>query len=273
VSSCGAFGSGGFGAVPFGAASGIGISILVTQESLNSVLVDLTDVPVVPDILGPDPLDVSSWSLSLGSPVLSGAALPLVQAVEYVDGDTVRVLFDAPCTPGQVYVLTYLPAVDLPCGITAAASFLAFATPLTLGPIVAGLTQGRFDLANPQLQADAAGNVVALGTLQVDSTGDLALETGVPYLRKRVLRRLTTPVGAFLDLVGYGLAIPSKRNLRASEMIRLKVLAQQQIQQEPDVLSVSISVSNPRPGVVILFVRIETVAGLTDQFETTLGGR
>jgi hypothetical protein len=132
--------------------------------------------------------------------------------------------------------------------------------------------QGRFDLANPQFVVDAAGNVVALGTLQVDSTGDLALETGIPYLRKRIIRRLTTPTGAFLHMLNYGLAIPQKRNMRPSEMIRLKVLAEQQIRQEPDVVAAQVSLSSPRPGSDILFVSVQTVTGLTDQFETTIGG-
>jgi len=269
---CGALGSGPFGATPFGSGFGFSASIMAEQRELNAILATLYGVPVIVDMFGADPLDPSSWALSFGPVVNAGSALPLVQLIEFVSATSVRVLLDAPCTAGQEYVLTYLPIVDVVCGVLGAAAFLAFAPPLGFGPNVNGQEQGRFDLANPVLVADAAGNVVELGTLQVDSTGDLAVETGLPYLRKRILRRLTTPQGAFLHLLTYGLAIPQKRNLRPSEMLRLKVSAQEQIQQEPDVLTALVSVSQPSPGSIVLFIRVQTVAGLTDQFETTIGG-
>lgn len=264
----GAFGSGGFGSVPFGLSDPM-VSIGVVQLSLNSVLVTLSGIFAVEDPLAPDPLEPSLWLLARVDPMVPGSTLPLVQAVEAgEDSSSVVVYFDAPMTPGQGYSLDY---VGDSCAV--AATFVAYAPGNRSIPTGDERPNGRFDLANPSYQADASGNVVRLGTLQVDASGDLAIETGVPYLRKRIVRRLTTPRGAFLHLLNYGLRIPEKRNMTQSEVFRLKTTAEAQIREEPDVRAVAVSISQPVPGSVILFVRVQTVAGLTDEFSFEAGGR
>jgi len=269
---CGAFGSGGVGAVAFGSGSLIGTSLVGVQSDENGVEVRFVGMLVTPNPTGVDPLDVVGWSIVKVDPMVEGSALPLVQAIEPIDSTSVRVLADAKFTPGQGYAAVYLPIVDDDCGVTGAASFVAYRWQLQDGPSAGGQTRGRFDLANPQAQPDAAGNVSVLGTMQVDSTGDLAIETGIPYLRKRIVRRLTTRKGAFVDLPGYGLAIPIGRLARASELLRIKLDAQEQIATEPDVDAVRVSLSSPAPGVVRMVVRVQTVDGVSDTFDVTVRG-
>jgi hypothetical protein len=272
MSCYGGFGSGSFGSTSFGAGPA-NPTLSAVQLELNSVVVTLVGVDVVVDPIELDPLDPAAWELRLSTdPSVSGAALPLVQAVVRESDDSVRVYFDAVCTPGQAYEIVYLPIEDGDCGISGSASFVGFGLPTLMSPMVGTQLLGRYDLANPSLRADAQGNVVVLGTLQVDSTGDLQNETGVAYLRKRIVRRYTTRRGSILALPLYGLAIPMKRNFSVSEMLRLQSECIAQCRQEPDVAQVSVSITQPTPGAIIIFTRIRTVNGVADEFTTSLPG-
>ncbi len=273
MSTCDAFGSGAFGATPFGAATTLGTSIAAVQLELNSVVVTLEGISVLVDVLGADPLDVDSWELRLGAdPSVSGASLPLVQNVVRESATSVRIYFDAVCTPGQAYEIVYLPIEDNDCGISGVAAFIGFGLPTLMSPVVGTQLLGRYDLANPSLRADAQGNVVVFGTLQIDSTGDLQNETGIAYLRKRIIRRFTTRRGTILAIPTYGLAIPMKRNLSVSEMFRLQADCIAQCRQEPDVSDVSVSITQPVPGAIIIYVRLRTVDGVSDEFTHSLPG-
>lgn len=101
------------------------------------------------------------------------------------------------------------------------------------------------DLAKPQLNDGQGGAVFTVGT-----SGDYDTESGVPLLRKLFLRRLTTNPGEFFHLVNYGLGIALKEPLGSTRLTALKASVERQLQLEPEVDSVSVSVRLSADGVL-----------------------
>lgn len=114
----------------------------------------------------------------------------------------------------------------------------------------------RVDIANPQTPKDAPQGA-SLGTFQVTDTGDLANDHGRTYLRKRVFRRLSTMRAAFFHLKDYGLNPPSKKLFTPTSLRRLKNDVEMQIRQEPGVVGVRAAVTELRPGVASIKLRIQ----------------
>lgn len=255
--SFGAFGSGGFGALAFGGSLGGSTITGIRIRALNALEVTLDGVLAVSPALPGDPLNVASWTIAL-HPGETGVT-PRVQWVERLSASAVVVYFDAPLSQGRLYDFAYVSAAD--------PTFLARILTPAQQRAAAGLGDGgRYDLSNPNLLADAQGNVVSLGTLQVTEAGDYALESGAKYLRKRLLRRLTTAQRAFLFLPDYGLALPAKRLLRPSELRRFHAEALRQIKAEPDVASARVEVTQPDAGVLEVFVRVTMTNGRREEF-------
>ena len=128
----------------------------------------------------------------------------------------------------------------------------------------AGITNkaSRFDIANPYTLSNAAnGSEAQLSTYQIDATGDVANDTGIDYLRKRVIRRAVTLQGEFFHLPQYGFGQPLKGLLTLAQLQRMRSLAIQQTKPEPDVRTVAVTVSNPQPGIVILNINVESSTG------------
>lgn len=255
--SFGAFGSGGFGSVAFGGALGGSSISSIRIRALNALEVTLDGAIAISPALPNDPLNIRSWRLSL-HPGETGA-VPLVQYVQKVSEHVVVVYFDAPMTQNTLYDFVYVSAAD-------PIFLMRILTPAQVRAAQGFIDPNRYDLANPNLLADANGNVIALGTLQVTEAGDFAIETGAKYLRKRLLRRLTTAARSFLFLPSYGLAIPSKRILRPSELQRFRIEALRQVKAEPDVRAAFVSVTQPDPGVLEIFVRVTMKNGQRDEF-------
>jgi len=114
----------------------------------------------------------------------------------------------------------------------------------------------RVDLANPQTERDTAPGE-ALGTFAVTDSGDLANDHGRGYLRKRIFRRLATMKSAFFHLPGYGLQPPTKHLFTPTTLRRLKLDVELQVKQEPGVVAARASVTELRPGVVNLKLRVQ----------------
>jgi hypothetical protein len=114
----------------------------------------------------------------------------------------------------------------------------------------------RVDVANPQTEMDAAQNE-ALGTYAVTATGDLANDHGRAYLRKRINRRLSTVRSGFFHLPDYGLRQPTKALFTATTLRRLKTDVELQVRSEPGVTAATAQVTELRPGVVAIKLRIQ----------------
>jgi hypothetical protein len=79
-----------------------------------------------------------------------------------------------------------------------------------------------------------------LGTIPVDSKGDLANDSGLISYRKRIMRRCMTRKGGFAHLPDYGVGLSSQIKQLSRPGIRESIAAdaESQIKQEPETLSV-----------------------------------
>ena len=229
AASCGSIGGGTFGSTPFGT-MGDGLTA-AKQVSLTSVRVDFFQVPA-PQILSAfrvsDALNAANWTIEVLEPF--GAFTPLAQVVTQVGEKSVEVFTDVSLTPGTLYRITTtaLNTLGQPL-MCPEASFRTFAERV--------IDLGDFtDLANPYLVTDApVEDPPPLGTNQITDRGDLALDSGRPYLRKRVFRRISTELGGFYHLPNYGLAEPLKGTSTPDAVRRYRKQAENQIKREPDV--------------------------------------
>lgn len=256
----GAFGSGGFGASPWGSGYGLAVESAL-QTARNAVDVSFIGNPQASDpATFTDALNPANWTVTARDPAL--ATPRLVQFVEKVDDDTLRVFVDGALDAFATYRIeasdllvtaeTGLP-IDPTCTF---ADFLTFGSFAILGKPRA--LRERVDLANPQLDKDAPTSGAPLGTLQITSTGDYANERGRSYLRKRVLRRFTTGLGQFFHLPGYGAAEDLKGNITPDVLRRIQTRGQAQILREPDVVQALVAVQRhpSDPAVVIVAISV-----------------
>lgn len=93
------------------------------------------------------------------------------------------------------------------------------------------------------------------GAYVFNDGGDIARDEGLENVRKRVLRRISTPKNAYAHLPGYGTTLPHKRPMSVRELAPLKQDILQQVQQEPEVVEASVTL-NLQSGDGILTVRI-----------------
>ncbi len=263
-STCGGgLGSGGLGASPFG--SGYELALLSAQQyALNAIDVCFLGVPEAGNpFAASDSLNVLNWTLSVIDPF--GAQNRLVQNVTRVNASTVRVFVDGPLQEGTTYRLTCSESVlsdlgiplDPNCSYVEFVAFgLAFSTQRANGQVV----EPRMDLSNPFVPQDAKQDPIALGTFQLNDRKDYALDSGVAYLRKRILRRATTALGGFFHLPGYGFAEPLKGPITPDVLRRMQTLAQAQVLREPDVVQATVTVARDPsiPTIVIVTIRALT---------------
>lgn len=273
-SSGGGFGSGGFGSMPFGSGSTLAI-VSAVAVGLNLIRVAFEGIPEASDpATAWDALNPDRWTLIVLDP--PDATPRLVQTIDR--GPTVYeidVYVDGPLQSGASYVISVSELLRDDTGVTVVAdpdcrmaTFLALEIPATPQAITStGQQTHATDIANPQLEQDVLVPGGALGSFQVTDTGDYALESGRPYLRKRIIRRLTTVRGGFFHLPNYGVGQKPKTVIRDSVMARMASDAEGQIALEPDVSRVRVRASQPRPGIVVLtasvvdqFGEVETVA-------------
>lgn len=134
------------------------------------------------------------------------------------------------------------------------------------------------DIANPQTysaQLDTiplAGNAQLLGVIPIDASGDYAFDQGLTQQKKRIIRRLLTPKGAFPALPNYGVGVPTYGKRLGVEGVRQQICAdaEAQIAQEPDVAGVRVTaVSDPqKPEITIFRVKVRVASsGDSVQFE------
>jgi len=123
---------------------------------------------------------------------------------------------------------------------------------------------GNRDIANPQLPGVGI-TADQLGHFATDDTGDYGIDQGLASYKKRVFRRLMSKKGSFRHLPGYGVGIPSqvKRLARANLTDSIAADAEDQIRQEPETQSVSVTLtqSDDNPGLFFYRVRAKTSLG------------
>ena len=133
------------------------------------------------------------------------------------------------------------------------------------------------DIANPQtlsgvldpLPVTTDPNV--LGTFPIDDQGDYAFDEGLPSYKKRVFRRIFTRKGRFAHLPGYGtilldsikkLSQPGSRDAIAGDL-------EEQIREEPETVSVKVSIESTTDGIWYVRVAAKTRLG-SETFDVPL---
>lgn len=114
------------------------------------------------------------------------------------------------------------------------------------------------DLANPQFPASGTG-----GTLHVGSDGDYQNVVGDELVRKLLLRRLTTPKGAFFHLKDYGVGLGEKDLVVATAPAQLAAEVERQARLEPEVEEAKATVDIFVEGVVSVKLLARTRTGST----------
>ena len=115
------------------------------------------------------------------------------------------------------------------------------------------------DLENPQFELPDR----IAGTLRVDDSGDYVNQSGVPFLRKLIIRRLMTTPGGFFHLPDYGIGIRLKEPLPGGDLVKLRTEIQRQVLLEPEFDSAKVSIALATNGV--LTITVTAVLSVTQQ--------
>ena len=231
----------------------------VAQYSLNSVDVGFNTFPLTFDeFTDGDALNPSTYTISR----TDGEDAPFILSVECVGPGVIRIYVDAIFVEGVEYTVTV-------SGVTSAAGE-------TLGPANSGSFEGIgrgvatsiIDPSEPRTDIlNAVGADSIEDGLRYDPSGDLANQSGRSYLRKRLLRRITTVMGGFFHLPGYGAGQRLKTRISGSKVARMEKQIQAQCEQEPDVRSVSVSATIRSASIVRVVVTVLDAEG--DSFKVS----
>lgn len=236
------FGLDPFGLGPFGSAGDPLLLANAFASSTNSVRVTFNTPPrqssmdAIGDVLNPD-----TWVLTDS---LTGAFFTVLTVVP-VSAPLVFDIFVLEPFTNQEPLQVFSSALLAPNGdlITPPRFFNFFGVAaLAMQPSQLAATRklAVTDIANPP--APTGSNSLA-GTLVVTPGGDYATETGTDLLKKLIIRRLTTPQGAFFHLPNYGVGLRVKEKLPIGDLVKLKAQIESQVKQEPEVQDVSATVS------------------------------
>ena len=180
--------------------------------------------------------------------VVSYPAVGVLSAGEF----GVDVLTDRPLVAGLSFTVTAQNIISKSgdtLGSPYSANFVGLVMLAKAHPRRAGI--GYMDLASNPLG----------GGYVVDNSGDLANHTGMDSLRKRILRRVVTPKGAFAWMPEYGVGIDHKKPMTVNRMMMLKVELARQIKQEPEVADVSSTLTKSPLSYVLVSLHVKTKAG------------
>lgn len=275
------FGTGSFGAMPFGTSEDQLESVQAAASvAENRIRVTFLTAPLMTGLeIQNDALDPSYYSLAPGLDTVDRQgnvprAVSIIRVVK-VDDLTVDLLLDRPMSS---YPSGYELTVDgLVAGIDnqpfALQTFVIMAQFKGIPVPTKDLVINSRDVANPQnrealydpLPIDGTPTE-PLGNWAVDSKGDVAFDEGLVSYKKRVYRRLTTRKGAYAHLGReYGallaqsakqLSIPAFRDVLAID-------AEDQIRQEPETVEVSVVIRPDvrNPEIHYFVIRARTTAG------------
>lgn len=265
------FAASSFASIPFASSFAPGPSVRRAIARLNAVDVEFTEaVRAFDPTLDTNATNVDVWTLAPASPI-SGATIPRVQYVTDRDGDglVMRVFFDADLTEDAEYTIEVAATVrseDLATAVSAPRS-VGFVVPIRAFVPVGDRVprEVRTDLRS------TAGRDAVSGTMRYDETGDLANESGVDYLRKRMLRRATALRGSFFHLPGYGAGKRLKGNVSSGDIAQYRSQLRAQLLLEPDVRDVAVSVARLARNVLRVSMRPTNVDGvLLPEVATTI---
>jgi hypothetical protein len=244
----------------------------IRQSTLNTVDLVFSEEPNHLDPVNPDD------AFHIPNYTVTGPVSPLperlIQAVSYEGDNTVRLWFDGPLVPDEIYNFSITDIEGESGNILVGEPILLSLTAFGADRVPVPLQQDprqSWDIRNPQSPDDAPQNA-PLGTFVLNDDGDLDIETKRQYLRKRIFRRLGTRKGAMYHLPEYGLELADKTLYTGTTLRQLQQEVESQISLEPDVVSVRASAQQLLPGVVIVKIVVSDRFGSFDMTDTLGGG-
>jgi hypothetical protein len=204
-----------------------------------------------------------TWTLTTNTPGVCARLVQYVEPVDIaVDGGCFVLTFDGRLCCGEVYVLSNSAASQVANEVI----FTGICVDDNARAANIWEDDGFLrDIANPSLPADALmdGIYLALGTYEITDSGDLAQDSGLSSLRKRILRRISTVLGGFYHLPGYGVELEEKRLLRPDLLRRIQDKLRAQILREPEVTNASVTLrqATSTPDTLSVIVEVGTAAG------------
>jgi hypothetical protein len=194
------------------------------------------------------------------------------------DGSEVDVWLDRAMSPtGSWYVVTV-------AGLISAGSPAVPIDPLLSSAACQGVQQGlprigldtmigNRDIANPALP-QVGIRETQLGRFVYDDTHDYGIDQGLVAYKKRVFRRLTSRKGSFAHIPGYGVGIPStsKSLPRANLTGGIAADAEDQIRQEPETKTVTVTIvqSTADPNLFVYRINATTTIGVVSDWDVPM---
>ena len=107
------------------------------------------------------------------------------------------------------------------------------------------------------------------GKYKLTDEGVYARHKAIPYLKKRIFRRIITTAGGFSHLPKYGEGLPLKikRIIKPSEIRSFKNSLRQGILKDTDVSDVAIALEQQDTGIMKIYLQVKTNFGM--EFEQT----
>jgi hypothetical protein len=253
-----------YGISPFGHASLGGALAGAVAISTHEVLVTLTFEPMnesttkVGDVSNP-----ATWMVQRLDTL---EMLNVIQVNKYGDLEygivTYQALGPASVTH-RVSTLTLLDSSGALCSPPRQADFAGVIADVDQSPQTK-LAQRRVyatDIDNrqtPNVSPDVAG-----GVLQIGSSGDYELVTGVELVKKLLFRRIMTSPGEFFHLPDYGLGLQLKEPVPVSSLSQKKAELERQALREPEVIEARATITVSSNNVINIQLRVKLQTGET----------
>lgn len=245
------YGTSSYGLDPYGSVLGSLSVASAWALSTHTIQVNLTSEPRHESQFAEgDALNVATWTVEA-----VGGAPRTVLGAEMIDDVSVMLTILEPLgnhlVEHEVTAVGLVGVDDLP--MTAPTSALFLGVVQTLDPLDAVAVEGfrDRDLANPPFQLGRG--LGTAGAIIIGPDGDYDTEAGAPLIRKLLLRRLTTPRGAFRHLPNYGIGLAVKEPVAsAGDLVALRTEIEAQALEEPDVATAEARVTMDRSGVLVV---------------------
>ncbi len=224
------YGTGVYGSTSAGSVS-IARAVAVSTHEVDVEVTRLVqdNSPILPG----DALNPATWSVVRQD---TGAAFNIV-SVTQVGTRVYRVLVLEALGPvSVVHTIASAKLLDMAAQLISSprsADFLGLVDEQvsTLDAALASRRVQVRDYAN----APVAASPFEGGTLQLDPGGDYKTETGVPLVKKLILRRLSSAPRDFFHLPDYGIGLNVKGRIPTSDLVKLKGEIERQVLLEPEV--------------------------------------
>lgn len=243
------FGISPYGLGPYGLGGSGVLSVSGAQPtSERTVVVTLTRPPLQSSTIGVgDATNPATWSITRTD---DGTVFHVLAAKVLSDPSQVELY-----TLEKFFSYSILHTVACPGLLEPGGAPIVVPTSATFhgctAVVVSSSTSAAVDFANPQTSGDAVP-----GTYQFDTSGDYASDTGMAFLQKIIIRRLTTDPGGFFYMQQYGLGIQTKAPLKTADMGKLKAQIELQLMREPEFSAVTARLSLSNSGILTILVRV-----------------